>query len=237
MSKECEIENLIIIPYRDRKPHLDFFINKTWPILRKNIKKPYLLIVEQTFSKPFNRGLLINVGAEIYKDKANYITMNDVDANPISEEIFKQYDAVLDNNQILGIMCPPCDTLGCVSKISMTNFHKINGYPNYYYGWGCEDRALYNRALFYDLKIDYFMFSNSKNKDEHFILFNDIDDRQKINLHQKTVFEYNKFHTLSNTEKQKYIDDCGVKKSTQPYTIIETQDLAEDIKLIKVNIE
>ena len=30
------IENLIIFPYRNRKEHLDYFIDNTWPLIEKN---------------------------------------------------------------------------------------------------------------------------------------------------------------------------------------------------------
>ena len=53
----------IIIPYRDRKSHLEMFL----PYMKKYLKEyDYkIYVIEQNDNKPFNRGKLLNIGAKI----------------------------------------------------------------------------------------------------------------------------------------------------------------------------
>ena len=66
-------ENIILIPYRDRKEHLDYFIKHTVTLIEKYMPKSRVLVIEQKEGKLFNRGKLLNVGFAEYKDKCNYL--------------------------------------------------------------------------------------------------------------------------------------------------------------------
>ena len=61
---------LILVPYRDREQHLDIFIKKLAPLLKKHIINIKIVIIEQSQdNKKFNRGKILNVGfAEYYKE-------------------------------------------------------------------------------------------------------------------------------------------------------------------------
>ena len=54
----------IVVPYRNRREHLNQFI----PSISNHLKKqkiPYeIIVVEQADGKPFNRGKLLNIGVE-----------------------------------------------------------------------------------------------------------------------------------------------------------------------------
>ena len=77
------IENLIVIPYRDRKSHLEYYLQHTLPLLQKHLSSFHIIIVEQDdTTKLFNRGKLINVAAIEYKDPAKYLITQDVDTIP-----------------------------------------------------------------------------------------------------------------------------------------------------------
>ena len=47
--------NVLIIPYRNRKPHLDYFLQNTLPLLNKNMEKVEVIVVEQGEGTLFNR--------------------------------------------------------------------------------------------------------------------------------------------------------------------------------------
>ena len=53
----------IIIPYRDRASHLEVFVPYMQEYLKDYDYK--IFVIEQSDSKPFNRGKLLNVGAKI----------------------------------------------------------------------------------------------------------------------------------------------------------------------------
>ena len=57
----------IVVPYRNRREHLNHFI----PSISNHLKKqkiPFeIIVVEQADDKPFNRGKLLNIGVEKQK--------------------------------------------------------------------------------------------------------------------------------------------------------------------------
>ena len=82
-NKKEEKKLAVIVPYRNRESHLNVFVPYLEDYLKsKNI--PFeILVVEQKYNKPFNRGKLLNVG---YKESGNdfdYFCFHDVDMLPI----------------------------------------------------------------------------------------------------------------------------------------------------------
>ena len=141
------IENLIVIPYRDRKSHLEYYLQHTLPLLQKHLSSFHIIIVEQDdTTKLFNRGKLINVAAIEYKDTAKYLITQDVDTIPNEFAIRNFYSAQMNNNQIHSFFSAHSSSLGGIVKIPMSSFHSINGFPNYIWGWGIEDRVLFYRS-------------------------------------------------------------------------------------------
>jgi len=228
------IENLIIIPYRNRKHHLEYFIKNSWPLIQKNVSNPYLLILEQDNEKLFNRGKLLNIGTELFKDNAKYIITHDVDINPY-ENILKYYNEPISNGNILNIFASIDITLGGVTKLSVSDMYEINGFTNDYYGWGCEDKNLYNRATYFNKSIKRCIFTRDKNVNNYVKRFNDVNDRKKSNKFASiTNFEYNKFKKLSYKDKYKNIFSSGL--NNLKYNILERKEIQKNIELIKVNI-
>ena len=183
------MKNIILIPYRNREEHLKYWIENTYPKLNNNLGNLEVLIIEQlNDDKLFNRGKLLNIGFKYYdKDGYNYFT-HDVDLNPINNNIFKIYNKKVENNNILGIYTSAYNTLGGIIKFNGFTFKKINGFTNEYWGWGCEDKNLQNRANFYNIKINKNILNNDDNRYKYFKIFDDVDDRKKNNINSKTNF-------------------------------------------------
>ncbi len=58
------LDNVIIIPYRNREKHLKYYLENTVPLLQKHIPNGKVVIVEQDWNnKLFNRGCLLNIGS------------------------------------------------------------------------------------------------------------------------------------------------------------------------------
>jgi len=225
---------VILIPYRNRKEHLDYFLQNSWPLLKQNLPNSKLSIIEQEEGKLFNRGKILNVGFKEYMDKTNYFITHDVDVNPY-EKTIHLYKIVPNNNEVVGIFSSPCMTLGGIIKISNEIIKKINGFPNNYWGWGVEDRALYNRAKHFGMNIHYNIFSNSKEATSMFNRFNNIDDRKRDNnFSQRTHFEYSMFHEINREEQYNHIMRSGL--NNLEYTILERINLQDDVEIIKVSI-
>ena len=141
------MKTILIIPYRDRQSHLDFFLKHSWSKLKEKNKDMEIIIVEQQKGKKFNRGATINIGYLYYNNIDNYYITQDVDTNPKKNETFDMYNYKPDDNNFLSIYSAPCG-LGGIIKFKGSTFKKVNGFPNDFWGWGSEDKALHNRATF-----------------------------------------------------------------------------------------
>lgn len=228
-------ENIIIIPYRNRKQHLDYFIEHSVPLIVKNMPNTKIIIIEQNNDELFNRGKLMNVAFKEYQNLTHNFITHDVDINPFEETIQTFYTKKLNDNQVIGIYTSCAGTLGGIIKISSLSIFKCNGFPNNYRGWGCEDKALQNRVEYYNISIQKNILNNDPNRTKYFNIFNDINDRKTDTLFtNKTTFEYNTFQTLDNDKKLNHILSSGL--NNLEYNIFEKQKINDHVELIKVNI-
>lgn len=227
--------NIIVIPYRDRKDELQYFIDNSWKLIKTKINNCKLVIVEQDDYNLFNRGLILNIGFKEYLDKTKYFITHDVDINP-KDKILPYYDTDLSNNTILNIIGSPCITLGGITKISNKDIKDLDGFTNKYFGWGCEDKNLYNRAIYNDKKIVHVKYTNDKDIQNY--IYRQFDDKERIKNNDEMVRylnEYKLFNNLSKENKQSYISNDGI--STLNYSVLERISLDDDtIEHLKIRI-
>lgn len=142
----------IIIPFRNRKDHLVKFKSHFSTLnLDENTLDVY--IIDQNNNEKFNRGLLLNIGFTISKLKSydRYI-FHDVDTYP-DLKMFETYFKFIDYNihftspKLANIKYNFDDFFGGVESFTESDFEKINGFPNTFFGWGGEDDSLYNRSV------------------------------------------------------------------------------------------
>lgn len=228
------IETVILIPYRNRQKHLEHFLNNSWLLLKKHLPNSRLVILEQEEGKLFNRGKLLNVGFKEYSDKTEYFITHDVDLNP-RESAIHLYKMKPIDNEIIGIYSSPVISLGGIIKISNHVIQRINGFPNNYWGWGVEDRALYNRAMHFDMNVRFNVFQNAINAKVMFKIFDDVNDRKQDNdFSYRTDFEYNKFDKLNKKAQYKHIMISGL--NNLEYKVLLREKLQDDVELIKLAI-
>jgi len=112
-------------------------------------------VIEQSPEKLFNRGLLCNIGFELYQKECDYICIHDVDI--IGENFDYSYESITthlsarfrDNNY--KEFYERC--LGGVVLFPKQDFIKINGFSNQYWGWGAEDDDLRLRCDVMGVKV------------------------------------------------------------------------------------
>ena len=229
-------KNIILIPYRNRKSHLKYFLEHTVPIIQEFMPNTKVIVIEQCEGKLFNRGKILNVGFKEYSDKTKYFITNDVDINPTKLCIETYYNRYVDKEHVLGIYTSFHDTLGGVIKIRSTIFNKINGFPNNFWGWGVEDKAFQNRCEYFNIKkitsltdnIDHPMF---------FKIFDDIKDKFIDKKHYEDRRVENKkknFKKKTDKDKKKLIMSSGL--NTLDYKIVKRKELHKIVELIKVDI-
>jgi len=141
----------IIIPYRDRKDHLTTFIHVMDSFMKNTGIDYTLIVVEQHGGRPFNRGILFNIGFSLeYKD-FDYFCFHDVDMVPAElciDYSYPQYKArhlavnLQQNNftrKNYSVDGTPLEYYGGVLCIDKLAFNRTNGFSNKFWGWGAED--------------------------------------------------------------------------------------------------
>jgi len=238
-------KNIIIIPYRNREAHLDIFIRDAIPLFEKYLEKPYkIIIVEQEQGKLFNRGKLLNIGFNEYRNKSQYYFTHDIDIIPTEKCITELYNFEC-NNSMIGIYTSQWNTMGGIIKFDGKSFIEVNGFPNNYWGWGVEDKALQNRVETMNINITKFIKDNSVNVSEYFTVRNDIIDKhQDSDFEFRTNFEYGRYNTLSKQHKLDYISSSGL--NNLEYKIVSRNyinnnnniniEIEIEIEIIKVDI-
>lgn len=210
-------ENIILIPYRNRERHLKYFIDNSVPLIEKYLPNTKVVVIEQEEGKKFNRGCVLNVGFKEYENNTKYFITHDVDINPKEPTLKNYYNKDISDNEVLGIYTSVCDTLGGIIKISNNNIFKINGFPNDYWGWGAEDKALKNRADVYDIKkITNFVNNDKLRDDKYFKIFNDVNDRTHCVQQQCGVPYNNKSVSIKSGGLNNINYEILVKKSLHP---------------------
>jgi len=152
----------IVVPYRNRREHLNHFI----PSISNHLKKqkiPFeIIVVEQADDKPFNRGKLLNIGVERAKKlKCTYVALHDVDMLPMDVDYsYVNRPTHLATNFVsdVGEKRIIFDSyFGGVTLFPIMDYYKVNGYSNEYWGWGYEDDDLLFRCKenFFDLNLKH----------------------------------------------------------------------------------
>lgn len=163
----------IIVPYRDLHPeqnrakHLEQFVPHMVKFLgnlqrKAKVSDFHVYIVEQSDdNRKFNRGKLLNIGFDLAKRskrKHDVFIFHDVDLLPQEDlgdayatfpkapyHIARVWDRYSNNPKYFG---------GVVS-FSASDFKRINGYPNTFWGWGGEDDELQLRCQNIGLSWDW----------------------------------------------------------------------------------
>ena len=157
--EKIELKNMhqasftVIVPFREQvdqkrgeqlKKFLKHFEKLGYPVL----------VVEQEDGKKFNRGMLLNIGADLVE--SDYVIFHDVDLIP-KKAVLPYYEVFPDSPIHIGkTWREKYDSetfLGGVISISQKDLKAINGFPNNFWGWGGEDDAMRTRMKRNDITI------------------------------------------------------------------------------------
>lgn len=149
---------IFIVPYRDRAEHKHFFseyMNNV--VMAGHVKnKDYAIyFAEQKDTRPFNRGAMKNIGflAMKYKYPLHYrditFVFNDVDTVPYKKNVLNYKTDHGTIKHFYGFTF----ALGGIFSITGADFERIGGFPNFW-GWGCEDNCIYDRAIQNGIYVD-----------------------------------------------------------------------------------
>lgn len=150
----------IVIPYRNRKMHLERFNQRMeehvdfWE--KRGVHHNLTVyVVEQFDEKLFNRGWLLNIGvnqamrdAETSGQKLSCIVTHDVDTLPFPEVDYGWCTwptQLSSEHECFDWSVPYPEFSGAVLSMSPAHWQQVNGYSNSFWGWGGEDDDLYWR--------------------------------------------------------------------------------------------
>jgi beta-1,4-galactosyltransferase 1 len=144
-----------IIPYRNRKEHLDEFIKRFTEMLKNREIDAEFYVIHQMDCNEFNRGAMKNIGfLEVCKIRPDGLFIfHDVDTYP------QYWGSIIYETKVGQIRTPIKNkydvplNLGCICCFWKNEFEKINGFPNYW-GWGIEDNTIVMRTRHFNLTID-----------------------------------------------------------------------------------
>ena len=145
----------IVVPYRNRETHLAEFLPHMHSTLKSRNIDYHILIVEQTYDKPFNRAKLLNVGFHVTKGIYDNYCMHDVDMLPVESIDYSYCDSpthLAAHAEQFGWNTPYPEYFGGVTMFDKESFVKINGYSNEYFGWGAEDDDMFRRCVKHGIK-------------------------------------------------------------------------------------
>ncbi|XP_069832755.1 beta-1,4-galactosyltransferase 1-like isoform X1 [Dendropsophus ebraccatus] len=160
--KNCKArqKTAIIIPFRNREPHLSIWLYYMLPFLQKQQADFGIYVVEQIENTTFNRAKLMNVGYSeaIKDDDYNCFIFSDVDIIPMDDRNLyrcsnnpKHMANSLDK---FNFELPYETIFGGIVAFTKEQFIKVNGFSNRFWGWGGEDDELYKRVIAAGMRIE-----------------------------------------------------------------------------------
>ncbi|KAF7232842.1 hypothetical protein EG68_07044 [Paragonimus skrjabini miyazakii] len=149
----------MIIPFRQRDEQLRVFLNHMHAFLRHQQLLYMIFVVEQLGTTHFNRAALLNIGFLESRRVANFdcFIFHDVDLLPQDDRILYRcgdqpvhLSAALDLFQYKLLYAT---LFGGAVAMNRTQFERIRGFSNAYFGWGGEDDDLYQRVVHHGYKV------------------------------------------------------------------------------------
>jgi len=183
----------IIIPYRNRQEHLRLFVQHMHSFLQRQQLNYGIFVVEQSGATPFNRAMLMNIGAAeaLRQDDFQCFVFHDVDLLPEDDRnIYSCPEQPRHMSVAINIFkykLPYDGLFGGVSAMRVDHFIKVNGFSNLFWGWGGEDDDMANRIRFHKLLISRYPPSIA---------------RYTMLTHKKARPNPNRFRVLRNGDKR-----------------------------------
>ncbi|KPJ02539.1 Beta-1,4-N-acetylgalactosaminyltransferase bre-4 [Papilio xuthus] len=148
----------ILVSYRNRQSQLDIFIPYMHNFLRKQGIHYTIYIIEQQDDKPWNKGLLYNIGAkQAIADRFPCLILHDIDLLPL--DIGNLYSCLQEPRHMSAsidkfrFVLTYDYLVGGALAIRSDQYIAVNGFSNKFEGWGGEDDDFAGRMKAKNLKV------------------------------------------------------------------------------------
>lgn len=153
-SSSNKIRYIIVVPYRNRKKHLETFLYRYSGVLSTR-SDVHIVIASQQKNDglPFNRGGIKNAGLIWAMNNISGVSpetivmFHDVDTIPsfaLIEDNTSDFWTDPGPNQVYALFTHP-NTLGGICSARLDTWSRSQGFPNRIWKWGFEDNILKNR--------------------------------------------------------------------------------------------
>ena len=136
----------IVIPFRNREKHLLLFAKHMHPFLQRQKLEYAIYVVDQQGNTPFNRAMLMNIGFLEAMLDLNWrcFAFHDIDHLPVDDALSYACDDdrpvhMSEKTDKWGWGLPYSSFVGGVTKQLTEHIYKMNGFANFFWGWGGED--------------------------------------------------------------------------------------------------
>ncbi|KAJ2939145.1 hypothetical protein O0L34_g8459 [Tuta absoluta] len=149
----------LLVTYRNRQSQLDVFLPYIHNFLRKQNIHYKIYLIEQQDEKPWNKGMLYNIGAKYaMSEKFSCLILHDVDLLPLDDA--NLYACLADGPRHMSAsidkmryVLPYWWLVGGVLAIKTEHYLAVNGFSNRYEHWGGEDDDFFERLAEENLQI------------------------------------------------------------------------------------
>ncbi|XP_078527601.1 beta-1,4-galactosyltransferase 1-like [Lissotriton helveticus] len=159
---DCEARQhiAIIIPFRRRELHLTIWLFYMHQFMQRQQADYGVYVIEQFGNTTFNRAKLMNVGfAEALKEyDYNCFVFSDIDIIPMDD---RNYYRCYNNPRHMANAVDKFkfkllynNLFGGVTAFSKTQFEKVNGFSNAFWGWGGEDDEMFSRVVAAGMRVE-----------------------------------------------------------------------------------
>jgi len=139
----------IIVPYRDRPDHLEYFVPYMNDYLKQEGIEFSITVVDQDDELLFNRAKLLNAGFLETNENNDYTAFHDIDMVPKKPNAGYHYTETARQ-----VFCPTEYSMGGISIVNNTVNWQVNGWANSYWGWGGEDRNYKHRLAHHGIALE-----------------------------------------------------------------------------------
>ncbi|CAG9829016.1 unnamed protein product [Diabrotica balteata] len=201
----------IVVPFRNRETHLSIFLRHMHPFLRHQQLDYTIFVIEQQGEKPFNRGMLMNIGFEQAMSMSQFdcFIFHDVDLLPEDDRNLyvcssqPKHMSVAVN--VFKYKLPYKNIFGGVTALTTQQITLVNGFSNLFWGWGGEDDDMFNRVKAHQLDV---------------IRYNPKIARYKMLRHQKATPNPQRYKLLEEGKKKFTKDGLN----TLHYEVLQKQE-------------
>lgn len=148
----------VIVPFRDRFEEMMEFVPHIHAFLQRQEVDHEMWIMNQVDKHRFNRAALLNIGFLLSRNTCDYLVMHDIDLLPLNDQLLYRYPTT----GPLHISSPALHPLyhyrtfvGGILIMSRSQYEKVNGLSNLFWGWGREDDELYTRMREKNMEVHY----------------------------------------------------------------------------------